>query len=175
LKKLKCLESYTRDVGRGIIRIDYEAMKVLEIETGGVVEVVGDKQSVAKVLPLYPSDEDKGICRLDGIGRNNTGVKVGEKLKLTKVKALAAEDVVIFALEAIPPIDERYVADAVESMVLMVGDCFMVPYFGGRLTFRVKQVAPEGFVMVTQKTRFKITKKDEDEGKVVCPTCGSLV
>jgi hypothetical protein len=36
---LKALESYTRDVGRGIARIDYDVMDSLGMSTGDVVEV----------------------------------------------------------------------------------------------------------------------------------------
>ena len=55
--KLRCREAYTRDVGRGFIRIDYDTMDKLKISTGDIVEIKGKKTSVAKVLPLYPSDE----------------------------------------------------------------------------------------------------------------------
>ena len=43
---------------------------------------------------------------------------------------------IVAPLEAIPPIDERYLADALESVPLIKGDNVMVPYFGGRLTFQ---------------------------------------
>jgi len=45
-----------------------------------------------------------------------------------KIKAVAAEKVVVAPLEAIPPIDERYLADALESVPLIKGDNVMVPY-----------------------------------------------
>ncbi|MGC1134551.1 MAG: CDC48 family AAA ATPase, partial [Nitrososphaeraceae archaeon] len=70
-----------------------------------------------------------------------------------------AEKVIVAPLEAIPPIDERYLADALESVPLIKGDNVMVPYFGGRLTFKVIGVIPAGSnaVLVTQKTAFNIT------------------
>jgi len=59
---LKVLEAYTRDVGRGVARIDYESMDSLSASTGDVIEIKGGKRrTVAKCLPLYPSDEGKGI------------------------------------------------------------------------------------------------------------------
>jgi transitional endoplasmic reticulum ATPase len=64
-------------------------------------------------------------------------------------------------LEAIPPIDERYLADALESVPLVKGDNVMVPYFGGRLSFQVIGVTPAvDAVVVTQKTMFNIAEKD---------------
>ncbi len=159
---LKVLEAYTRDVGRGVARIDYDSMDTLNASTGDVIEIKGKRRTVAKCLPLYPSDEGKGIIRIDGLGRNNSGIAIGDTISVRKIKAVAAEKVVVAPLEAIPPIDERYLADALESVPLIKGDNVMVPYFGGRLTFQVIGVNPAAdAVLVTQKTIFHIAEKGE--------------
>ncbi len=159
---LKVLEAYTRDVGRGVARIDYDSMDALNCSTGDVIEIKGKRRTVAKCLPLYPSDEGKGIIRIDGLGRNNSGIAIGDTITVRKIKAVAAEKVVVAPLEAIPPIDERYLADALESVPLIKGDNVMVPYFGGRLTFQVIGVTPAAdAVLVTQKTVFHIAEKGE--------------
>ena len=159
---LKVLEAYTRDVGRGVARIDYDSMDTLNASTGDVIEIKGKRRTVAKCLPLYPSDEGKGIIRIDGLGRNNSGIAIGDTISVRKIKAVAAEKVVVAPLEAIPPIDERYLADALESVPLIKGDNVMVPYFGGRLTFQVIGVNPSAdAVLVTQKTVFHIAEKGE--------------
>ena len=159
---LKVLEAYTRDVGRGVARIDYDSMDTLNASTGDVIELKGKRRTVAKCLPLYPSDEGKGIIRIDGLGRNNSGIAIGDTITVKKIKAVPAEKVVVAPLEAIPPIDERYLADALESVPLIKGDNVMVPYFGGRLTFQVIGVTPAAYaVLVTQKTTFHIAEKGE--------------
>ena len=159
---LKVLEAYTRDVGRGVARIDYDSMDTLNASTGDVIEIKGKRRTVAKCLPLYPSDEGKGIIRIDGLGRNNSGIAIGDTIAVRKIKAAAAEKIVVAPLEAIPPIDERYLADALESVPLIKGDNVMVPYFGGRLTFQVIGVTPAAdAVLVTQKTVFHIAEKGE--------------
>src|SRR6059036_1277164 len=159
---LKVLEAYTRDVGRGVTRIDYDSMDSLTASTGDVIEIRGKRRTVAKCLPLYPSDEGKGIVRVDGLVRNNSGVAIGDTVIVRKIKAVPAEKVIVAPLEAIPPIDERYLADALESVPLIKGDNVMVPYFGGRLTFQVIGVTPAAdAVLVTQKTIFHIAEKGE--------------
>ena len=159
---LKVLEAYTRDVGRGVARIDYDSMDTLNASTGDVIEIKGKRRTVAKCLPLYPSDEGKGIIRIDGLGRNNSGIAIGDTISVRKIKAVAAEKVVVAPLEAIPPIDERYLADALDSVPLIKGDNVMVPYFGGRLTFQVIGVTPAAdAVLITQKTVFHIAEKGE--------------
>jgi len=159
---LKVLEAYTRDVGRGVAIIEYDSMDTLSASTGDVIEVKGKRRTVAKCLPLYPSDEGKGIIRIDGLGRNNSGIAIGDSISVKKIKAVAAEKIIVAPLEAIPPIDERYLADALESVPLIKGDNVMVPYFGGRLTFQIIGVTPNAdAVLVTQKTVFTIAEKGE--------------
>lgn len=162
---LKILEAYTRDVGRGVARIDYDSMDSLSASTGDLIEIKGGEKNkshmrtVAKCLPLYPSDEGKGIIRVDGLVRNNAGVAIGDTVVVRKIKAVPAERVVVAPLEAVPPIDERYLADALEGVPMIKGDNVMVPYFGGRLTFQVIGVSPPSSdaVLVSQKTQFNIT------------------
>ncbi|HEX9317783.1 MAG TPA: CDC48 family AAA ATPase [Nitrososphaeraceae archaeon] len=159
---LKVLEAYTRDVGRGVARIDYDSMDSRGVSTGDIIEIKGNKRkTVAKCLPLYPSDEGKGIVRVDGLLRNNAGVAIGDSVEITKIKAQQAERIVVSPLGEIPPVDERYLADALENVPLIKGDNIAVPYFGGRLTFVVIEVTPAAAVLVTQKTAFRISVKGE--------------
>src|ERR671917_229767 len=138
-------------------------MDSLGASTGDVIEIRGKRRTVAKCLPLYPSDEGKGIIRVDGLVRNNAGIAIGDTVIVKKIKAVPAEKVIVAPLEAIPPIDERYLADALESVPLIKGDNVMVPYFGGRLTFQVIGVTPPSAdaVLVTQKAVFNIAEKGE--------------
>ena len=137
-------------------------MDVLGVSSGDIVEITGKRKSVAKCLPLYTSDEGKGIIRVDGLARNNTGVAVGDMVMLRKIKAVVAEKIIVAPLDAMPPIDERYLTDSLENIPLVKGDNIMVPYFGGRLTFQVIGVTPAaGAVIVTSKTVFHIAEKEE--------------
>jgi transitional endoplasmic reticulum ATPase len=162
---LKVLESYTRDVGRGIARIDYDTMESLSAKTGDIIEIKGRRRTVAKILPLYPSDEQKSIIRIDGLVRNNASIAIGDSVTVRKVKTIQAERVVAAPLESIPPVDERYLTDALEGTPVVRGDHVMVPYFGGRLTFEIGSVAPaigsENASIVTQKTIFSIVERSE--------------
>src|SRR3989338_4937238 len=87
---LNVLEAYTRDVGKGVARIDYDAMDNIDATTGDVIEIFGKRKTFAKCLPLYPSDEGKNIIRVDSLLRNNCGVEVGNLISIRKVKAALA-------------------------------------------------------------------------------------
>jgi Cell division protein 48 (CDC48), N-terminal domain. len=113
---LKVMEAYTRDVGRGVARVDYEVMDMLNLQSGDVIEIKGKRRTVAKVLPLYPTDEGRGIIRIDGLIRSNAGVAIGDNVAIRKVKAVPAERIVISPMEEVPYIDERYITDALEGL-----------------------------------------------------------
>lgn len=158
-------EAYSRDAGRGVIRIDKNTMDVLMVTTGDIVEIFGKQKAVAKCLPLYAADEGKNIIRMDGLICNNCQTEIGNRVVAKKIKASVAGSVIIMPLEAIPPIDPRYIADALESMPLLPGQFVMVPYFGGRLTFKIIETIPKittdvQAVLVTQKTVFGILEKN---------------
>jgi len=157
LVKLKTLEAYTRDVGRGIARIDYDSMDKLKISTGDFIKINGaGKNTICKALPLYPSDENKQILRIDSITRENANLEVKQFVEVEKTMVQQATMITVFPNEIIPPIDPRYLADALESIGVVIGDMLAVPYFGGRLSFQVKNVEPDGPVVITQRTGFKI-------------------
>jgi len=159
--QLKCSESYTRDVGRGVARIDYATMDKLKLSTGDDILIKGKRRSVAKALPLYPSDEGKDMIRLDGLTRNNTKSEVGGLIVIEKIECKPAVTITVVPLEEIPPIDERYLSDALESVNVMVGDNVMIPYFGARITLQVSKTEPKGPVKISQKTEFTIQDKPE--------------
>jgi len=157
-------ESYTRDVSRGIVRIDKKTMNELNIDSGDIVEIVGGHKAVTQCLQMYPADEGKKIVRVDGLVRNNCKAEIGDVVHIRKIKSTAAESVMVAPLEAIPPLDPRYLADALESIPVIPEQFVLVPYFGGRLTFMIVGMIPEVIndieaVIVTQNTRFGILEK----------------
>ncbi|MBI4128393.1 MAG: hypothetical protein HY459_05015 [Parcubacteria group bacterium] len=125
--ELSVREAYTRDVGRGVVRIDYDTMDKLEVSTGSLVKVEGSRGHLCKALPLYPSDEDRGIVRMDGLIRGNSGVQIDGKVVLSKgPDQAAASSITLTPSQAGPPVDERYLADALEGVAVTVGDTLRV-------------------------------------------------
>ena len=159
--QLKVLEAYTRDVARGVARIDYDSMDKLEIKTGDTIKLYNAKSNkftVAKALPLYPSDEHKVMIRIDGLIRKNLLIEIASEIDIEKIEIKNALSITALALEDIPPIDERYLADALENVPVVINDKVMVPYFGGRLPFQIQEIEPEDMGVITQKTLFKIVE-----------------
>jgi transitional endoplasmic reticulum ATPase len=90
---LRVAEAKSRDVGRGIARIDSNVSSEIGLSAGDVVEIHGKKKTVAIYWPGYQEDVDKGIIRIDGYTRNNAGAGIDEKVSLKKVEAKKAKKV----------------------------------------------------------------------------------
>ena len=88
-------EALTRDVGRGIVRLDPKDKEARGIATGDTVRVIGNRASVAKCLPAYAEDRDQGIIQMDGILRQNTQTGLGERVQVEKVACQPARTVVL--------------------------------------------------------------------------------
>ncbi|MDE1829427.1 MAG: hypothetical protein KGI25_03795 [Thaumarchaeota archaeon] len=188
-------EAYTKDVGRGRARIDHHTMDLLGIEDPEVfgeptylIEIEGNRRTVAWCLPLHPSDESKGIIRMDGLIRHNAGVDTGDKITLRKVKASKAEKVIVSMLipedeDISRPKDIRFLSGMLDKIPIVRGDFVMVPYFTSRLFFRIVELIPSHeAVVVTQKSIFELIdsteihastdkEKSAQKTKSVCSSC----
>jgi len=90
---LKVLAAYSRDIGRGVIRIDGRSMDTLGISDGDIVEVIGKKHGTdARCYRLLPSDEEQGITRIDPALRKMIGVTVDHKVTIRKIADAAASE-----------------------------------------------------------------------------------
>ena len=64
-----------------------------------IIEIKGKRKTVAKCLPLYPSDEGRGVIRVDGLIRNNAGVAISDTISIRRINAPNAEKVYFISNE----------------------------------------------------------------------------
>ncbi|MBU0899112.1 MAG: CDC48 family AAA ATPase [Nanoarchaeota archaeon] len=83
------------EFGRGIIRVDTRTMKELGIREGDIVELIGNRKTTAIAVRSYPADIGLNLLRMDGITRRNSGISVGENIKINKANFKEAKRVVI--------------------------------------------------------------------------------
>ena len=95
----KVSEGYAEDVGHGIVRIDQDTMRMLDVTNDDVVEIQAKRRTYAKCLLLYPSDEGKEIIRLDGLIHNNSGCNIDDTITIRKSDAYSASEVVMKPLK----------------------------------------------------------------------------
>ncbi len=159
---LKVAEATSKDVGRGIVRLDPADFKKIGVEIGDVVAIKGKRETVAKVLPAYMEDRGKGLIRLDGIIRDNARAGIDEKVVVRKMDFSPAQKIVVSPLTVMRSHDARYIGSLLEGLPLMEGDTVRARLFGTRTQdFRVVSTKPAGAVMIHPKTVMKIQEKGE--------------
>jgi transitional endoplasmic reticulum ATPase len=156
---LKVSEALTRDVGRGLVRLDTKDMAALTVQAGDTVRVIGKRSAVAKVLPAYAEDRDQGIIQMDGILRENTQTALGEGVQIEKIVCPIARSVVLQPLSGANGSggnDIRHITSVMEGLAVSAGDKVRATFIGGAREFSVLESNPRGFVIINANTSVKI-------------------
>lgn len=93
--KLRVVEALQDDAYKGIVRIDPDLMRELELERGDIISIKGDRETYSIVDQAYPADRGEEIIRMDGITRKNSKTGIGERVDIKKGKILEAKKVTI--------------------------------------------------------------------------------
>jgi transitional endoplasmic reticulum ATPase len=91
--KLKVVEAVSDDVEKGIVRIDSNFMKEIEVKPGDIVEIANKRKTVAIVDRAYPGDIGLNIIRMDGVVRKNAKTGIGELVNVKKAEIKEAKKV----------------------------------------------------------------------------------
>ncbi|RLE76959.1 MAG: AAA family ATPase [Thermoprotei archaeon] len=164
-------EAKHRDVGRGIVRLDRESMRRLDIEAGDVVEIVGSKRTVAIAWPGYMEDEGKGIIRMDGYIRKNAGVSIGDRVTVRRAVVRPATRVVLAPTEAtrFDPGFSQYVKRHLIGRPVSRGDTIVVPVLGMALSLVVVSVQPTPIAQIYDMTEVVIREEPVREVELAIP------
>jgi transitional endoplasmic reticulum ATPase len=170
-KFLRVAEAKPADAGRGIVRLDPEVMKILELNEGDLVLIEGAKSTVGAVRRGYPEDANRGVIRVDGIQRRNAGVGIDDKVGLRKAFARPAEKVSLAPTEPIRIMGgEQYMAQVLQGRAITRGDVISVSVMGRKFDFVVTSFSPGAdAVVVGSETEIKIAEKpikEEEAAKV---------
>jgi len=92
---LKVAEAVQDDVNKGIIRIDTDYMRKMDIRPGDIVEIEGGRKTVAIADRAYPGDIGLNVVRMDGIIRRNALTSIGESVKISKIEVKEAKKIII--------------------------------------------------------------------------------
>src|SRR5574341_1714718 len=93
--KLKVAEAIQDDVNKGIVRMDSSFMREIDVRPGDIVEIEGQRKTVAIVDRAYPGDISLNIIRMDGLSRKNARTSIGELIAVRKTAVSQAKKVVI--------------------------------------------------------------------------------
>lgn len=177
--QLKVAEANTRDVGRGIARIDPDMMEQLGIhDSGEIVELIGKRETVAKIMPTFPELRGHGLIQIDGIIRENAQVGIDEQVKLSRIKVDSARRITLSPLTSIGRMttDSAYLARQLSAIPVTHGDRVQTTFLGAkRQDFRVVETVPAGAVILTPQTLISVIGEGKaTEAKLTYEDIGGL-
>jgi transitional endoplasmic reticulum ATPase len=156
---LRVSEALTRDVGRGLVRLDPTDMATMGVQTGETVQLTGKRSTVAKALPAYAEDRGQGQVQMDGILRENAQAGLGDRLQMQKIVCPIARSVVLAPLGEAGGIgsDQRHMTSVLEGLPVSTGDKVRSTFMGGIYReFTVVETNPRGPVLINSGTNVKI-------------------
>jgi len=161
---LKVAEADSKDVGRGLARMDPEDLERLGAQVGDIVEIQGKKTTVAKAMPAFKEVRGQGLIQIDGLIRSNAAIGLGERLSVRKVNAHRAGRVVLTPLGGRSALsrerDMAYVEKLLDGLPLMAGDRIRAALFGARFQdFTVESTVPKGIVVIHPETVIQIQEQ----------------
>src|SRR5438132_13923205 len=151
-KFLRVAEAKPADAGRGIVRLDPEVMKILDLKEGDVVLILGAKATAAGVRRGYPEDANRGVIRMAGMQRRNAGVGIDDKVGLKKALARPAEKVPLAPTEPIRIMGgEEYMAQVLQGRAITRGDVISVSVMGRKFDFVVTSFSPSADAVLVEQ------------------------
>jgi len=187
--KLKVMEALQEEAYKGIVRIDSQTMRQINVHTGDVIEIEGGRITVGIVDRAYPTDIGQSIIRMDGILRRNAKTGIGESVIVRRSNVKEAKTVTIapaqkgVMIQANPEIFKRGLLGrpAVRGDIVVLGgtrsrkqamtgspfedifDVFEQNFMGnfgfGGLKFIVAETNPKQPIIITEQTQLIVSSK----------------
>ncbi|MFB0514365.1 MAG: hypothetical protein ACETVQ_02185, partial [Candidatus Bathyarchaeia archaeon] len=145
--KLTVEDGKERDAGRGIARIDQQAMQKLGISVGAPIEIVGKKKTVAIAWPCYEEDKKQGVIRIDDFTRKNAGLLINKHASIRPAKVEDAQRLLLAPIDMRLNVDEdftNFVKNRLMERVFFEGDSLRVALLGHPIPFKVIRAKPRG-------------------------------
>ncbi len=159
--ELKIAEAKSRDVGRGIARVDPVIYKKMGLRPGDVIMIEGTKSTAATVMRGYQEDTGSEIIRIDGYIRRNAGVGIDDKVSIRKVVAQTAINVTFAPTKPLRIMGgEEYLSELLEGRVITRGDVITIRVMGSTIDLVVTNLKPSNSVaIISRTTDVKISEK----------------
>ncbi|HLF06796.1 MAG TPA: AAA family ATPase, partial [Thermoplasmata archaeon] len=122
-KILRVVEAKSKDVGRGVARIDPALMSILGIRSGDYVVIEGRKKTSAQCEDGLPEDENRGVVRIDGVTRKNAGTGLDEKISARRLLPKQADKITLAPTEPVKIMGgEEYLSQFLRNRAVCRGD-----------------------------------------------------
>jgi transitional endoplasmic reticulum ATPase len=158
---LRVAEALSKDVGRGLARIDPADIERLGVTIGDIVEVRGKRSTAARIMPAFMDQRGKGIVQVDGIVRENAQAGLDETVTLRKLAATPARTVALAPVGRVAtrtgPGHADYIARLLEGRPVTVGDRVRIDLLGTQAQeYQIAETQPQGVVVVQPTTQVRL-------------------
>jgi len=163
-----------KDAGRGLAAIDRQAMAEMDLENGDYIVVEGDSgRTVARVWPGYPEDSGRGVIRIDGRLRRETGTGIDDAVEVEKAEVQPATRVSIALPQNLrvrgnvgPMIQQNLSGQAItegQTVPVSFGLGPLSSMSGQKIPLKVASTEPSGTVVVTDSTEIEISEQPAEQ------------
>src|SRR3989344_5621021 len=186
---LKVQEALQEEAYKGIVRIDAQTMRQIDVRAGDIIEIEGGRKTVGIVDRSYPADIGQNIIRMDGILRRNAKTGIGENVKIRKVEVKEAKSITIAPAQqgVMIQANNELFKQGLMGRAVVKGDIislggarrrrrtlsgsnfddifnvfeegFMGNFGFGSLKFIVAETTPKTAVIITENTEVKVSSK----------------
>jgi transitional endoplasmic reticulum ATPase len=167
---LRIAESDPKFVGRGIAHVDPQIIEKMDLKTGDVLQIAGNRRKTHVLLwSGQTSDIGRKVIRIDGYTRNNLGVGIDDNVTIKKVTPPKLEQIVLSPTEDLNVVGlEEYLPDLLEGRVVTKGDIIPVNMMGHKIGFVVTTIIPtNGAGLITTSTDFAIGSVPKTGNKAI--------
>ena len=182
--ELKVAGANQQDFGKGIARIDPQAMKQLGISRGDIVKIEGGRVTGGVAVEAYSQDQGLDIIRIDGLMRTNAGASIGDYVEVSVAEVKEAKRITIGpatenlrlqgsgqSLKGMLAGRPVSVGDIISTTIRrsrspfgsdLMSESFFREFFDsssfglGEIRLRVTDSNPKGIVQVTERTELQL-------------------
>ncbi len=159
--ELRVAEAQSRDVGRGIARIDPQLISRMGWASGEAIEIEGKRKTFALLWPGLQADSGRGILRIDGFIRNNAGVGIDDKVVVRKSGTMPADSITLAPTEPLRITGgEEYLSQLLDGRIVAKGDIVTITVMNRRIDLVVTRISPSEFPgIVNENTHIEVSEE----------------
>ena len=158
---LRVSEALDRDIGHGVARIEQKHLAELGAKEGDIIQILGKRPTVAKLVPTYVEDFIRETIQIDCITRENAGIGLDETVQIERIDCKRAANIVLAPIAQTSTLaaenDSSRIGRLMEGMAVTSGDKIRVTLFDKSYQeFSVIDATPKGAVVIHSSTLVKI-------------------
>ncbi len=167
-RKVRVKDAFKEDAGRGIIRIEPDVIKELNLKTGDVIEIyhpITERKTAALLYPGKAEDKGTNTIRIDPSLRRNLKANLDDLVEIKRIEANLAEAVTFAGLEeAVILRNSQQLARKLENRVITRGDILSFYAYGRRIDLVVVDYSPKtNAVRIHLDTKIVLSEKSHKE------------